>query len=90
MLHRVSDVVPLVRIIIAPRPSLPPAVAAGLVGLWGRARSAFLLFGSAGGTDVAVRVIPGGYNGWLGGFGTKVLDGFLVTTQECDERSNLV
>ena len=82
VLLRISHVVPLVRIIIAPRPPLPPAVVAvgGLVGLWGRARSAFRLFGGAGSADVAV--VAGGYGGWLGGFGTKVLSGLLVTTQE--------
>ena len=82
VLLRISHVVPLVRIIIAPRPPLPPAAVAvgGLVGLWGRARSAFRLFGGAGSADVAV--VAGGYGGWLGGFGTKVLSGLLVTTQE--------
>jgi hypothetical protein len=82
VLLRISHVVPLVRIIIAPRPPLPPAAVAvsGLVGLWGRARSAFRLFGGAGSADVAV--VAGSYGGWLGGFGTKVLSGLLVTTQE--------
>ena len=80
VLLRISHVVPLVRIIIAPRLPLPPAAVGGLVGLWGRARSAFRLFGGAGSTDVAV--VAGGYSGWLGGFGTKVLGGFLVATQE--------
>ena len=82
VLLSISHVVPLVRIIIAARPPLPPAGVAvgGLVGLWGRACSALRLFGGAGGTDVAV--VAGGYGGWLGGFGTKVLDGLLVTTQE--------
>ena len=45
MLLRISHVVPLVRIIIAPQPPLPPAVG-GLVGLWRRVRSAFRLFAS--------------------------------------------
>jgi len=82
ILLRISHVVPLVRMIIAPRPSLQPAAVAvgGLVGLWGRARSAFRLFGGAGGTDVAV--VAGGYDGWLGGFGSRVLGGFFVMTQE--------
>jgi hypothetical protein len=82
-LLRISHVVPLVRTIIAPRPPLPPAAAPieGLVGLWGRARSAFRLFGGAGTADVAV-VAAGGYDGWLGSFGNRVLGGFLVTTHE--------
>ena len=82
ILLRISHVVPLVRIIIAPRPPLQPATAAvgGLVGLWGRARSAFRLFGGAGGADVAV--VAGGHDGWLSGFGTRVLGGFFVMTQE--------
>jgi len=81
VLLRISHVVPLVRIIIAPRTPLQPAAAVGgLLGLWGRARSAFRLFGGAGGADVAV--VTGGYGGWLGGFGTKVLGGFLLMTQE--------
>ena len=82
MLLRISHVVPLVRIIIAPRPPLPPTATAvtGLVGLWGRARSAFRLFGGAGSADVAV--VAGSYDGWLGAFGNRVLNGFLVTTRE--------
>ena len=72
MLLRLSHVVPLVRIIIAPR--LRPA-SPGLVGLWGRAGSAWRLFGGD---------IPAVDGGWAGGagLGAKVLSGFLATSQE--------
>ena len=74
MLLRLSHVVPLVRIIIAPR--LRPA-SPGLVGLWGRgAGSAWRLFGGDG-----PGVVDGGWAGGTG-LGAKVLSGFLATSQE--------
>ena len=77
MLLRLSHVVPLVRIIIAPRTRPAAAAVGGLVGLWGRAGSAWRLFG---GGDVPAGGVDGGWSG--GGIGAKVLIPFLATSQE--------
>src|SRR6266851_2731369 len=76
VLLRLSRVVPLVRAIIAPRPPVAPGHASigGLVGIWGAVRRPALhLFGAADVVDVA---------GVAGGFGARVLSGFLATSPE--------
>ena len=76
VLLRLSRVVPLVRAIIAPRPPVAPGHAGigGLVGIWGAVRRPALhLFGAADVADVA---------GVAGGFGARVLSGFLATSPE--------
>jgi len=82
MLLHLSHVVPLVRIIIAPRlRAAPPTTAAAvgsLVGLWGPAGSVGRLFGGAGNPDG-----PGVEGGWsVAGLGAKLLSEFLSTSQE--------
>jgi hypothetical protein len=83
-LLRLSHVLPLVRVIIAPREQqpqtpLPAAVAAvGLAGLWNNLRRSRLFFGGA--WDKQERQIVVGNGTALGG---KVLSGlFLTTSQE--------
>lgn len=78
MLLQLSHVVPLVRIIIAPRlRPAPPTAVGGLVGLWGR--SAGPLFGGAGNPDG----VEGGWS--VTGIGAKLLSEFLSTSQEWAE-----
>ena len=82
-LLRLSHVLPLVRVIIAPREqqaAMPPAAAVGLLGLWNNFQRSTRLFGGDGWKQQQQqRGIGVGGSAW----GGKVLSGlFLTTSQE--------
>ena len=80
-LLRLSHVLPLVRVIIAPREqqaAMPPAAAVGLFGLWNNLQR-FRLFGGDGWKQEQRQMVVGNGTAW----GGKVLSGlFLTTSQE--------
>ena len=80
-LLRLSHVLPLVRVIIAPREqqaAMPPAAAVGLFGLWNNLQR-FRLFGGDGWKQEQRQIVVGNGTAW----GGKVLSGlFLTTSQE--------
>jgi hypothetical protein len=91
-LLRLSHVLPLVRVIIAPRQQPPPqmpvpaAAAVGLMGLWNNLQRS-RLFGGDGWREDRRQVVLGNGSGSGNGNGTalggKVLSGlFLTTSQE--------
>lgn len=82
-LLRLSHVLPLVRVIIAPREqqaAMPPAATVGLLGLWNNFQRSTRLFGGDGWKQQQQqRGIGVGGSAW----GGKVLSGlFLTTSQE--------
>jgi hypothetical protein len=84
-LLRLSHVLPLVRVIIAPRerqiPATPAAAAVGLVGLWNNLQRSRLFGGWDNRQERQQRIVIGNGNGTA--LGGKVLSGlFLTTSQE--------